>query len=383
MTDAQPSGSTRLVAALPLWAFWIVSALPFFVLFFEFHCGQIEACGNEWWYYARFYSHFFLYPITFGLFSTAFLHHPWIRTVHYLRSLPEPTRTRKIALIAASMLAVVLVVSLIEFYSKPSDSAFKECSNPTKFAGATPAPWSLAPDAMKDKDEGMRVHELLAKRCQRPLTPLSEKEKCDFQKKLSILWDDRTGSLSYTEIFYRVGFVAMTILFTILFATIFVVRAWDSQNRSDSENNRMMTLVSLALVFATFWILMRFTFLLEKLSVYPDDPLLIYNVFIFLVFPVAYIHHVVSRWSRAERYEKQLDLVLSIVSIAVPIMGFVVKYIPNTWISEAFIRIFGTRSSPWTYVAVLLLLLVVHFPHILRYLDEDRKHEDSDRPDMT
>lgn len=332
------------------------------MLFFEFYCGQLEACGNEWWYYARFYSHFFLYPITFGLFSTAFLHRPWIRSVHYLRSLPKRTRTRKVGLIAISVLAVVFVISYLEF------------------AGATPALWSFAPDAMKERDEGIRIHALLAKRCQMSPESLDDMDKDEFRKKLSVLWDDGDGPLSYTEQFYRVGFVAMTILFAILFVTIFVVKVWDSQNRSDSENNRMKSLLSLALFFATFWVLMRFTFLLEKLSVYPEDPLLIYNVFIFLGFLVIYIHQVASRWPRTERYEKRLELVMSIAGIAIAIVVVVAERLPNTWIAEAFIRTYGTGSSAWTYVAVLLLLLVVYFPHILQCLDGDKGTEGSDQP---
>ena len=53
------------------------------------------------------------------------------------------------------------------------------------------------------------------------------------------------------------------------------------------------------------------------------------------------------------------------------------------WIPDAFIRIFGTGSSLWTYAVVLLFLVVVHFPYILRYLDEDRKRDGSDRPATT
>ena len=53
MTDTQPSGKTRFVAASLLWTFWAVSAFPLFVLYFEFQCRQLGECGTEWWYYAR------------------------------------------------------------------------------------------------------------------------------------------------------------------------------------------------------------------------------------------------------------------------------------------------------------------------------------------
>ena len=360
-----------------------MSVSPLFVLFLEFRCGQLGPCGNEWWYYARFYSHFFLYPITFGLISTALLHHPWTRSVHYLCSLPEPARTKKVVFIVGSILLTVGIFGYVEFASEPSSRAFQECENPTKFTGATPAPWSLAPDAMKDTEEGMRIRALLSERCQRVSASLSDVKKCEFQEKLNLLWEDGGGHLSYTEQFYRAGFVAMTILFILLSVTILVVRTWDSKNRSALENKRMMTLLSLALFFATFWVVMRFTFLLEKLSVYPEDPLLIFNAFIFLGFLVVYIHHVASRWPRAERYERRLELILGIAGVAIAIMGFFVDRLPTTWISDAFIRTFGTGSSLGTYVVMLLFLLVVHFPHILRYLDEGRKCDGSDQPGTT
>ena len=90
MIETQPTGRTRIVAALSLWGCWLVSISPVVALFFEFGQGQLEACGAEWWYHAKFYSHFFIYPVTFGLVSTVFLHRPWIRVVHYLHSLREP-----------------------------------------------------------------------------------------------------------------------------------------------------------------------------------------------------------------------------------------------------------------------------------------------------
>ena len=89
MIDTQPSSRTRFLAGSLLWGLWLVSALPFFSLFIEFRGRQLGDCGAEWWYYARFYSHFFLYPITFGLISTALLHRPWIRSVHHLCCLPK------------------------------------------------------------------------------------------------------------------------------------------------------------------------------------------------------------------------------------------------------------------------------------------------------
>ena len=386
MTDTQPSSRTRFLAGSLLWGLWLVSASPFFSLFIEFRCRQLGECGAEWWYYARLYSHFFLYPITFGLISTIFLHRPWIQSVHYLFCLPERPRIRTAGVIVFSILLVVGFVSYVEFDSKPSSAAFKNCENPTTFRGSTPAPWSLAPEVMKDEGEGMRVRSLLAERCNRTSALLDDPEKCEFQEKLSVLWKDGDGSLSYTEQFYRAGFMAMTALFALLFATIFIVKTWNSKNKRDlaeernSENRRMTTLLVLALLFATFWVLMRIAFLEEKLSIYPEDPLLMYNWLILLTFMAVYVHLAISRWPKHRRYEGYLDLIFSIAGFALSVIGLLggsSGY--QEWISDTLVRIFGTGSSPLTYMAVLLFLLVIHFPHILRLLEDDPKSDDPEQ----
>ena len=418
MTDVRHSPTTGFLAGLALWGVWAVSASPLFALFFEFQCEQfefrceqlefrceqLEECGKEWWYYARFYSHLFLYPVTFGLVSTALLHRPWIRTVHHLHSLPEGTRTGKVGLIAISMLVVVGFASYVEF------------------TGATPAPWSIEPEVMKSSDEGMKVRELLGMKvcellgqrcekafdsrkssekcefielpvpgflsnmlsdlCKSPSSLLSKKEKHEFRENLEALWKDGDGPWSYTEGFYRAGFVAMTTLFAFLFATVFITTTRHSKktvfitttrhskNGKDPEDPEAKSLLALALLFATFWVLMRITFLTEKLSIYPEDPLLIFNWLIFLVFAALYVHLVTGLWLKSERYKRHLDLALSLASIVIGVMGLLGNFLSVEWIPEVLVDVFGTGSSPETYIAVLLFLFVVHFPHILRIVEK-------------
>lgn len=413
MTDTRRSPTTGFLAGLALWGVWAVSASPLFALFFEFRCDQLGECEEEWWYYARFYSHFFLYPVTFGLVSTALLHRPWIRTVHHLRSLPESTRTMKVGLIVVSMLLVVGFASYVEFSGGHSSDAFKNCKNWSKengsvqeFMGATPAPWSIEPEVMKSSDEGMKVRSLLEMRCQRasdswnrsercefiqlpvpglsdllsglcksPSPLLSEEEKCEFHQKLGALWKDGDGPWSDTEGFYRAGFVAMTTLFAFLFAAIFITTTRYSKNAKDPEDpeareiKSSTSLLALALLFATFWVLMRITFLKEKLSIYPEDPLLIFNWLIFLVFAALYVHLVTRLWPKSKRYERRLDLALSLASVVIGVMGVLGSALSVEWIPEALVRVFGTGSTPLTYIAVLLFLFVVHFPHLLRVVE--------------
>ena len=362
MTGTRRPRMTGFFAGLSLWGVWAVAALPFLALFFEFRYGRLGECGQEWWYYARLYSHFFLYPITFGLISTIFLHRPWIRTVRHLGSLPGRTRAMKSGLIAVSILAVVVFMGYLEF------------------SGSTPAPWSIAPGAMETSEEGRGIHALLEERCRRAKSGeaygLDKGKKHEFQRKLGSLWEDGDGLWSYTEGFYRAGFLAMTALFAFLFATIFITGTRYSKNgeaaesRKSPEAGSMMRLLALALVFATFWVLMRITFLTEKLSIYPEDPLLIYNWLIFLAFAAVYVHVVIRLRPESGRYENYLNLALSIAGLVLSAIGLVSDALPVEWIPKALVDVFGTGSTPPTYIALLLFLLVVHFPHLLRLAEQ-------------
>ena len=362
MTSARGPRMTGFLAGSSLWSVWAVTALPFFVLFFEFRCGRLGECGQEWGYYARLYSHFFLYPITFGLISTILLHRPWIRTVRHLGSLPGRTRAMTAGLIAASILAVVVFMGYLEF------------------TGSTPAPWSIAPETMETSEEGRRIHELLEERCGRAqsgeVCGLDEGEKCEFQGKLNSLWDGGDGPWSYTERFYRAGFLAMTALFAFLFVAIFVAGIQHSKNgeaaeaRKGSDAGSMMRPLALALVFATFWVLMRLTFLVEKSSLYLEDDLLRYNGFIFLAFVAVYVHVVIKLRPESGRYENYLNLALSIAGLVLSAIGLVSDALPVEWIPKALVDVFGTGSTPATYIALLLFLLIVHFPHLLRLAEQ-------------
>ena len=383
MIDSRPSARTTFIASWALWGFWLLSALPLLVLFLEFRCDDLGGCGAEWWYYARFYSHFFLYPVTFGFISTALLHRPLIRTVHHLLSLPEPTRTKVIGVVAGSVALIVGIISYGELGSEHSSSAFKNCPNATEFRGSTPAPWSIAPDVMEAEDEDMIVRSLLEKRCRSVSQSLNDLEKCEFQEKLSVLWKDRNRSASYTDLFYRVGFVAMTTLFALLFATIIIESMKNSAGERNSEVKHMKTLLVLALLFATFWLLMRVAFMREKLSVYPGDPLLIANFLIVLFFVFVHVW-IVFAWPEARRSETYRDRILGIANAAINVIGLLGVRMDWAWIADGLVLIFGTGGSPSTYLFVLAFLFAVHFQYILRYVyREDGKSDDVGGPGAT
>ena len=196
---------------------------------------------------------------------------------------------------------------------------------------------------------------------------------------------------SKTERAYYAGFVALTTLFTFLFMAIIVEITSvsetsenrripeDEGNREKKEREGRIRLLLAALFFASFWVLMRGAFLTEKLEIYPEDPLLELNYLIFLALVALYVHIATTLWRGSKRYEKYLNVLLSIAGVAVGVVGLFKDSLSADWASDLLVGLFGTGGSHLTYIGVLLFLLVVYFPNILRSLDGDGSSNDPDR----
>ena len=160
-----PGKTRKLVIATPLFL-WVLSALPLLVLSIEFKGGDLGSCGKEAYYYAKLYPHFFLYPVTFGLISTALLTYPWLWSVEYLYS-HRRARLRNFSIIAVSItLAVVFFASYMEF------------------TGSTPSIWSFSPTT--NSADLQKARDLIKDRCERRANSSSElnkEEKGDSIKK--------------------------------------------------------------------------------------------------------------------------------------------------------------------------------------------------------
>ena len=310
--ESQPSRGTWVLAVGTLWGCWLVSIYPVVQLFLEFGQRQIEDCGAEWWYHAWSYPHFFIYPVTFGLVSTVFLHRPWIRVVHYLFSLTGPAKLRHFAFILCSMVVVVLFISFAEFSRAPQGSAAVKCDG--KLTEATRSLWDLPPDAMKG-DEVERVHDLIAMQCRGET--LEDNKQCEYGQKMAELWEAGGRRDSSTVRAYKVGFVTMTSLFVFLFAAIAIVRSWKPKIRSHPEGKRMAGMLLVAMSFAMGWVIMRVLYHLEKSPLYPEDPQWEFEILILGIFLIFLVHAAAYRWSRFAHYDWILKMAISIIGIVV------------------------------------------------------------------
>ena len=290
----------------------------------------------------------------------------------------------KAGTIVFSILLVVGFLTFVEFFSEPPIGAVESCDNTdniSKFIGYTPQVWFFTPEDMKEE-----VRDLLISRCKNIHASLSDLDKCKLREGLKNLWidHDRNGSssLSITKTFYHAGFIAMTTLFGLLFATAFIVMSWNQKNMRELADQRnpeskcMAILLTHAFLFVMFWVLMWTAFLAEQRSTYPEAPLLKYNFLIWLLFVVVYAYLIINRWSKSgyhagyqEHYLNILGVVFSIAGVAIGVIGL---FSPE-WILDILVHTFGTRGPSWTYLAVLLFLLAIHFPDIYRLPEDDPK----------
>ena len=125
-----------------LWFLWIGSALQPVVLAWEFWGLELQHCGYEAWYYARFYSHMFVYPVTFGFLSTWFLQRPFRKVFDILR------KRRKLRVKIIFIIVVVFVSAFI-----------------VEFCRATGAIWDFSPQVLQEYPSGHKAREILSNRC--------------------------------------------------------------------------------------------------------------------------------------------------------------------------------------------------------------------------
>ena len=338
-----------------------MGALPTFVLYFEFGDYQLKNCGNVAWYFARFYSHFFVYPVTFGFFSTYFLTFPLIQGVGYLCDLPEPTRTKKIAAIVFFLLLTVGAAAYAEFQR------------------ATVGLWEPPPNKTlsepSESDNTFRT--FLENRCcetkseekTEEETKKEETNREDFTDLLKELTEQQNSG-SWTERVYYFGHLSSFSLFMILLVTIFIAVT------AGKMGHHMMPPLTYALIFASFWVLMRIAYMTEKYSIYDikDDPLFVFNGIIFLVFLVGYIYLFTFSTDSINDVDKTNRVFLTIFGILELFLGTIGI---TDWMPDTLVRLFGTKSDLLTYIIIFLFLLVVFFPSILRCLEGRPKPEPS------
>lgn len=308
-----------------LWTLYALSTLHTVSLFCEFGRRYIESCGNEAWYYARLYSHFFLYPVVFGWSAPIFLYRPLIHIIERVLSLDVRTRTIVIYLSLTLVVAPTVFVSLAQFMA------------------ATQPIWSFSTTVTDHSDTLLYLRGELTRRCQGE--PVNKER---FQSNISLLHQPST-----TEYIYRFGLVAMTTLVCVLLTTTILVIALKP---GKLEVEKVVT----ALLFVMFWVIMRVTFNIEKSSIYPEDGLWIaLDYILFLLLAALYIQLVVMIGTSSSIAERCLHLMFPFVSVSLTIFSVEKR-------SEILVYIFGTGATYFTYLGVLMLLMAVYSPIIIR-----------------
>lgn len=374
------SRARKNVAGVVLWSLWIGSALQPVALAWEFWGLELQHCGWEAWYYARFYSHMFVYPVTFGLLSTWFLQRPFREVLDYLR------KNRKLFIEIIVLILVVVVAASCAEFSK-----------------STGAIWEFSPEEVLQKyPSAHKAREILNYQCWAAKTTEerysdylgdspTEDPYYDYLDELSFkqllqnikeeagilsLGEIRTFSelcawlkaYSLTRVAYFFGFIAMSALFMILFVTFFITLAF----KEDLVKQDTLSRLTNALFFASFWVLMRITFMVEKFTVFnvEDDQLFIFNFFIFLLFLFALANLLTAlkneSYNGSDKFKYDSLSIVGVMELLLSITGFANQMLDTHHMPHILVHLFGTRSNGLTYFFIGLLLFLLFFPSTLR-----------------
>ena len=387
------------------------------------------------WYYARLHSHVFLYPITFGLVSTVFLTKPWIQSVNDLRGFLSNDPKRGIKIVALIVVAILLVTGISGSFGY------------SYFSYSHPALWSFDPDYMDEK-EGIqkKLREEIEEQCKQNNRKKSEKtvekakeketiekitekttekttekatekttekttEKIPYLQTLRKEW--KNAPLSHTEVFYRIGHLAMTILFCLLFTTGFLFAPLPTIEGSDAKGIKAKVpehcagflaaspeakeskakvpelYVWIALFFASFWVLMRATFLFEEQWMYKNPLLEVHGAFLilfvslfgFLPFLRHQIHKNKPDGQGGNSAEKG-PLRNRIFFVVTLLEGVVVAVLElgsgdvSPQIENILVYTFGTGSSILSYLSMFTVILVFALPFLLQHLRKESSEVD-------
>ena len=417
MANGAHHSREALCTASILWFFWALSALPLLVLITEFGRFDPEACGNMGWYYARLYSHVFLYPITFGLVSTVFLTLPWVQSVDYLRGCLSNDPKRGIKIVALIVVSILLVTGISGSFGY-SYSSYSH-----------PALWSFAPDYMDEKGEDTKkLREKIEEQCdqnnrkkfektiekttentiekttdsiperitekttEKTTEKITEKitKKLFFLQSLRNQW--KNAPLSHTEVFYRIGHLAMTILFCLLFTTGFLF-AVDRQMEIEAEmKGQGRFYVWVALFFASFWVLMRATFLFEEQWMYKNPLLEVHKAFLilfvglFVLLPS--LRHLNYKNNGKDNNKKNGEhswkkLFKTDILIIVGLVDGTIMLLElgndSPQIGKIFVFMFGTRSSISSYISMFIVIIVFALPFILQHMRKESSEVDENK----
>lgn len=321
---------------------WFLSIVPAIVIAFEFGAGNLEYCGNEAYYYARFYSPFFLYPWTFGLLSTLFLVRPLRQVIVNLLGLPLKRRWKMGAGCAALM---VLIIGYACF---------------TEFDGSTSAIWEFSPTAL-DTDTGKSARSILESRCK---ANAYHETRTVFKQHLEDLRNERT-EVSLTGMAYYVGFFALAVLFTVLLMTIiltFVLRV-------DALNIHRFLLV--ALLSTSVWVLCRISFMGEKLTLFGSDPLFPHNMAIFGLFGFLYFVLAISAWNVSSWWARTIDIFTSVGGITATVFSL----FHQEAVLRSLMTMFGSGATANHYMLIFVVWTILVSPILLLWL-RGPDHED-------
>ena len=185
----------------------------------------------------------------------------------------------------------------------------------------------------------------------------------------------------------------MTILFCLLVTTGFLFAVLPNEmgrKVKDSEAKKQGYYVLVALFFASFWMLMRVTFLVEEKSLYENPLLEVHVAFLFLFVGLFVLVSLLSYYQR--HHEEDSDKkggpdqkAFEVIFITIGLMEGIVAGLEfggvAPQIGNVLVFVFGTKSSILSYLSVFTVIFAFSLPFILQRLGKNKTGDAGDQED--
>lgn len=336
-----PYSTALTTAAVLLGAICAISLLPLAVLYLEFS-GFTFCHGPYWAYIARFYGSYFLFPI-FGILAAVFALRPFA-AIGLILSQPQMKRIFQLALGGA--IALVTIVSILEFTGSPN------------------ALFEVAPAALQN-GAGKTFFDNFQTACNGPRfayagnydgnQPGTDKDK-SFQSQLG---EAKKAGLSYSHYVYYLVLPVQAGLHSLLLTCFFVliylrkpfVDVFLSDRKLYFDKNNIFVLFGIALIVGSLWCLYRTSYRIDNDDLFGahNNPLYDDQIVIYLYFAVVTVYII---WAGFDL--EKIAKTASQVAAAVAVMGLSLN--ASKVITD---NLFGLDASIQNFVGVFVLILVL------------------------
>lgn len=347
--------------------YWVIAGIiPLITLYIDF--GYDLGINT----YARHYPALFIYPLTFGIFSVYFLLRPFIFLLLERKEIRY--NISKNVLIAIILISSVVAV-VMEVTGKPAIWGVKKAGIETviKKSNSTNNPqvnfktWNDFKLYFKEPDKNPERSDYTNDNEYKKAKDKTKKKQKEYLNiisktaKSSLNWS--ITQFSYFFSFFIQAFALISLFLTISFLSIFKLKSNLQKLQLSSEKiirvknktNYSLVLVSVSLIFSSFWLLMRLSFENYKNNLYGVENISHVGTFIFLAicYLISFVYLTITLFISKEKTQ-------SIINSTITILGTIT-------VLTIFPKISIIDFDYATYIGGLMLFILIGLPWLIAY----------------